>query len=624
MSEASTLVEKGRQLIPPIFSAIALSLLWEDLTRILALPSYLLPAPSTVLGALFEQLPDGRLMASFLVTATLKTALSAFVGFLCAATLGVLVGTLLASVRLLRIGVYPLANLLQMVPIIALAPLLNIWFGYGLAGVAAAACIVSIFPVIANTVDGLRSTDPQLIELFEVYGADRKQRWWRLELPAALPQIFTGLRIAAGLAVIGAVVGELVSGVLDDPPIGAVIATNLRTGRLEVVFASILGSATVGFALFGLVSWCGQKALGSWHASAQREQVDEVVMSVEKRRTERRSLFLLVFILSVLTVWASRFPIPGKGVKGAALVSEQAKTSHNGISKVTIQLNWMPEPEFGGLYATSLLGMDREEGLEIELISGGPGVPSAQLIASGKVDFGVLGADQIISMNTKGSDLKAIFASFQETPRVIMSHPITTLKTIEDLWGSGRMIAVEPGMGFVKWLNHTYGAGKVKLVASQGGLAQFKQNQDLSQAAFIFSEPVTLGLEGVETQLFRVAQSGWNPYAVVIAGRASTLQANPKLGPALTRALRRGWQHYLQDPSMVNRHLSRLNPSMSFEAMQKATQLAEPFIRGEAKFLGEMSLQRWENLAKQLFTLGLIQEPVNETELQALFSNYGE
>ena len=171
-----------------------------------------------------------------------------------------------------------------MVPIIAIAPLLNIWFGYGVVGVAASAMIVSIFPVIANTVDGLRSVDPQLRELFTIYGATPKQRWRLLEIPAALPQIFTGFRIAAGLAVIGAVVGELVSGVLKEPPIGAVIAANLRTGKLEIVFSAVACSALVGFTLFALVSWLGQNFMvGLSQEQSQREET----INVQQGRHER-------------------------------------------------------------------------------------------------------------------------------------------------------------------------------------------------------------------------------------------------------------------------------------------------------------------------------------------------
>ena len=256
--------------IAPVIGALLFCIVWEDLIQLLQIPIYVLPAPSDVIDVVLRA--ESR---ALLLNATMQTGMAAFLGFFLAVIFGVLAGTLLASVRLLRVGVYPLANLLQMVPIIAIAPLLNIWLGYGIVGVAASAMIVSIFPVIANTVDGFRSIDPQLIELFNVYGAKPTQRWRSLELPAALPQIFTGFRIAAGLAVIGAVVGELVSGVLKAPPIGAVIAANLRTGKLDVVFAAIVCSAIVGFSLFGLVSWVGQRLMGDWNSAQQRDEIDQ-------------------------------------------------------------------------------------------------------------------------------------------------------------------------------------------------------------------------------------------------------------------------------------------------------------------------------------------------------------
>ena len=177
------------------------------------MPPYVCPAPTDV----FDVLLNGGERSVALFKGAYQTALAASLGFLIAAFVGVTLGTLLASVGVLKRGLYPLANLLQMVPIIALAPLLNIWFGYGIAGVAASACIVAIFPVIASTVDGLGAIDPHHRELFDLYRASAPQRWRLLGLKSALPQICTGLRVSAGLAVIGAVVGELVSGVLDTP-----------------------------------------------------------------------------------------------------------------------------------------------------------------------------------------------------------------------------------------------------------------------------------------------------------------------------------------------------------------------------------------------------------------------
>lgn len=248
---------------PPLVTVAIAIALWQGAVMLTGVPPYLCPSPIDVARGFAER-------HEMLLAATGTTAAATLIGFGLAASIGIAVGTLLASVGVLRRGVYPLTNLLQMVPVVAVAPLLTIWFGYGLSAVAASACIVAIFPVIANTVDGLRSVDPGLRELFAIYGAGRFERWLKLELPAATPTIITGLRIAAGLSVIGAVVGEFVSGFAgEDAPIGIVILTAIREARTDLVFAAILCSAVVGFTLFGLVSGVGHLVLRRWHASSR-------------------------------------------------------------------------------------------------------------------------------------------------------------------------------------------------------------------------------------------------------------------------------------------------------------------------------------------------------------------
>ena len=125
-------------------------------------------------------------------------------------------------------------------------------------------------PVVAGTLDGLQSVDPGLRELFRIYGAGRIRTWWLLGFPASLPSIFTGLRIAAGLSVIGAIVGEFVGAFGGDrAPLGAVITSALRQNHTDVVFAAIVLAAMLGFLLFGIVNFIGWVTLRRWHASAQ-------------------------------------------------------------------------------------------------------------------------------------------------------------------------------------------------------------------------------------------------------------------------------------------------------------------------------------------------------------------
>lgn len=250
---------------PPAVTVVVLVGLWQAAVMVSGVAEYLCPSPVQVWAGFIER-------RAVLLAATGRTAVATFAGFGLAGLIGVVVGTVLASVGVLRRGVYPLTNLLQMVPVVAVAPLLTIWFGYGLSAVVASAVIVAVFPVIANTVDGLRSVEPALGELFDIYGASRWQRWRKLEIWSALPGIVTGLRIAAGLSVIGAVIGEFVSGYAgDEAPIGIVIMTAIREARTDLVFAAILLSAVVGFALFGAVSLFGHLVLRRWHASGRTD-----------------------------------------------------------------------------------------------------------------------------------------------------------------------------------------------------------------------------------------------------------------------------------------------------------------------------------------------------------------
>lgn len=246
---------------PPMLVVLGALVLWQVVAMVFDIPVYLLPTPIEVVESFLEQ--PGRLLA-----ATWRTAWATLAGFGITAALGVSIGSLLSLVPFARRGVYPLTLLLQMVPLVAIAPMLVIWFGYGSPSVIVSAVIVSIFPVIAGTLDGLQSVDPGLRELFRIHGTGRLRTWWLLGLPWSLPGIFTGLRIAAGLAVIGAIVGEFVGAYGGDrAPLGAVITSALKQNETGTVFASICLASVLGFLLFGLVNLLSRLMLHRWHAS---------------------------------------------------------------------------------------------------------------------------------------------------------------------------------------------------------------------------------------------------------------------------------------------------------------------------------------------------------------------
>jgi NitT/TauT family transport system permease protein len=247
--------------LPPLGALVILLGLWEVLARGLSIPVFLLPPPSAVAAA-------ARADAGLLFSAAVVTARAALIGFLLSAVLGILAAVALASSRALERALYPYTVFLQTVPIVAVAPLLVLWFGPGLRAVAVSALIVSVFPVIANTLAGLRSVDPALRDLFRLYGASRLATLLKLELPAALPSIVTGLRVAAGLAVIGTLVGEFVAGFSEDGAgLGITVLAANRQMKTDLLFAAVLSATGLGLLIFGSVNLAGNLLLRRWHPS---------------------------------------------------------------------------------------------------------------------------------------------------------------------------------------------------------------------------------------------------------------------------------------------------------------------------------------------------------------------
>ena len=243
-------------LLPPLLPLIVSMGLAETAVRLGWVPGYLIPAPSEVIRSLVDDRVE-------LAVAAWTTLSSALVGLLLSFTTGTLFAIALSSWDLARRAFYPYAVFFQTVPIIAIAPLLVIWFGFGQPTVIASAAIVSVFPIIASTLLGLKSTEPALIDLFTLYSASARQMLLMLKIPFALPQIFSGLRIASGLAVVGAIVGEFIGG----GGLGSVVDSARTQQRIDRVFAAVLISALLGAVLVGAVTFISALKLGSWHTS---------------------------------------------------------------------------------------------------------------------------------------------------------------------------------------------------------------------------------------------------------------------------------------------------------------------------------------------------------------------
>lgn len=240
----------------PLIPLLAFGLGWELLSW--QYPPALLPSPLEVINAMWAK-------SSLLLEATASTALAAACGLLASSLGGIGGAMLFERSRWMERALYPYAVLLQTVPIVAIAPLLVVWLGYGLPPAIASASIVAFFPVLTSANLGLRSVGPEQVELFSLYGA----RWWHtltlLRLPAALPFLFSGLRTAAGLSVIGAIVGEFVGSNGFPPSLGYVVLRSSRSADTALTFGAVFSSALLALGFFGMVRLLEHRVIGSWH-----------------------------------------------------------------------------------------------------------------------------------------------------------------------------------------------------------------------------------------------------------------------------------------------------------------------------------------------------------------------
>jgi NitT/TauT family transport system permease protein len=255
------MTDRMLRIVLPIAVLVLGLAIWEAVVRLENIPPYVLPAP----GAILQTLIADRILLLRSLGVTLTTTVE---GFLLATVGGVGLAILFNQSRLVEYSLYPYAVILQVTPIVAVAPLLLIYLPQQ-AAVLVCAWIVAFFPVLANTTLGLNSVDRNLAALFSLYGASRRQVLWRLELPSALPYILGGLRIAGGLSLIGAVVAEIAAG---SAGAGSGLAYRIAESgyRLNIprMFAALLLLSVAGIVIFYLLSLVNHLALRHWHESA--------------------------------------------------------------------------------------------------------------------------------------------------------------------------------------------------------------------------------------------------------------------------------------------------------------------------------------------------------------------
>jgi NitT/TauT family transport system permease protein len=243
--------------------------IWSRVVAFAHLPVYILPGPRAVAEALLGRYPS--LLSSLWITAE-----EAACGLAASIFVGVAIAMIFAQLRWLRQLVFPYTILLQTVPIVAIAPLIINWVGAGIFAVTIVTFIICLAPIIANTTQGLISVDENLIHLFLMYKATPAQILFKLRLPNALPNLFTGIRISAGISVIGGLTGELFAGSTRVGEGGLGYAIIYANNQMETayLFALVVAATALGFSFFFIVMFLEWLALHKWHESSRPQTAE--------------------------------------------------------------------------------------------------------------------------------------------------------------------------------------------------------------------------------------------------------------------------------------------------------------------------------------------------------------
>lgn len=290
----------------------------------------------------------------------------------------------------------------------------------------------------------------------------------------------------------------------------------------------------------------------------------------------------------------------------------QRHSSTSGLTPITLQTDWYPQPEHGGFYDAQIRGYYKEEGLDVTILPGGPYVNSDSQLSVGATQFAMRSSDNVLQAISNGVPIVAVAATMQRDPQAVMVHQNSPVHSFQDL--DGHAVAIRLGLStWFDYLVKRYQLKNVREIPATYSVANFLQDPDYIQQIFVTSEPFFARQAGVPVRTLLISETGYNPYRVFVTSR-SFLQQHPDIVAKFVRASLRGWRDYLKNPDDVNAAIARLNPAMSVPQMQfsYAALRDQHFIAGDAPDgadLGKLDPARWNRMYQQLLDLKVIQNP---------------
>lgn len=270
-------------------------------------------------------------------------------------------------------------------------------------------------------------------------------------------------------------------------------------------------------------------------------------------------------------------------------------------TSVRLALNWYPEPEFGGFYEGVLGGHYEEAGFAVEIVPGGPGAPTLELLASGRAQAAITDAADLLVKRARGVEAVGAWPGFQLNPQGLMVHQSSGIAAIDQV-PEGATVAIEQGSPFQRYLWAKLGwEDRVRPVPYGGSVGPFLADEAFIQQAFITAEPCAARAKGAEITFLKASDVGWNPYGTLLAFP----DPPPDWAPAFVAATQAAWEAYRAAPARANAAIAEANPQLGAELLGCITAAQDPFVVGSAG-LGAMEADRWEATARGLVDIGLL------------------
>ncbi|WP_275983418.1 ABC transporter substrate-binding protein [Paenibacillus hamazuiensis] len=334
-------------------------------------------------------------------------------------------------------------------------------------------------------------------------------------------------------------------------------------------------------------------------------------------RGKRPSVTILASLLAIAAVLGgcgtqTDTKPAASGAKSDAPAAAAPEKKPVAVTQVT---NWFAQSEHGGNYAAQIKGFYKEAGLDMTIQSGGPGISATQIVASGKAQFGMGQADEVLFARQNGLPLVAVMAIFQKNPQGIMVHK-GKAKSMADL--NGKKVYVGSGVAYWEYMKKAYKLDKVEELKYTGQLVNFVNDNDSATQVYITSEPFSMQEQKVDIDVLLNADFGYNPYGNIMYTTESFLKENPEAVKAFVQATVKGWNYYKDNYKEINPAIKEKNPDTPIEKLDFSAKALQPLVYGDdaaAGGVGVMTKERWETLNKQLTDLGLLKTAIDVSKV---------